>query len=56
MLNVTKDPQLAIFGALNSPASGDALGIPSGLWPLQQVHGYLGCVANFLPCLAGGQR
>ncbi len=53
MLNVTKDPQLTIFGALHSQASEDALGIPSGLWSSQQVHGYLGCHANFLPCLAG---
>jgi ADP-ribosylglycohydrolase len=40
---------LAILGALYGQAVGDAMGMPSELWPLQQVRHYFGWITQFLP-------
>lgn len=39
----------AILGALYGQAIGDAMGMPSELWPLHQVRDYFGWIDNFLP-------
>ncbi|MHA7848535.1 ADP-ribosylglycohydrolase family protein [Serratia sp. D1N4] len=39
----------AILGALYGQAVGDAMGMPSELWPLQQVRHYFGWITQFLP-------
>ncbi len=44
-----KNPHHAILGALYGQAVGDAMGMPSELWPLQQVRDYFGWITNFLP-------
>lgn len=45
----TKNPHHAILGALYGQAVGDAMGMPSELWPLQKVRDYFGWIDNFLP-------
>ncbi|KFK93501.1 MULTISPECIES: ADP-ribosylglycohydrolase family protein [unclassified Serratia (in: enterobacteria)] len=44
-----KDTYQAILGALYGQAVGDAMGMPSELWPLQQVRDYFGWISQFLP-------
>lgn len=44
-----KNPHHAILGALYGQAVGDAMGMPSELWPLQQVSDYFGWITHFLP-------
>jgi len=42
-------PQQAILGALYGQAIGDAMGMPSELWPLKRVRDYFGWIDQFLP-------
>lgn len=44
-----KNTHHAILGALYGQAVGDAMGMPSELWPLQQVRDYFGWITGFLP-------
>ena len=44
-----KNPHHAILGALYGQAVGDAMGMPSELWPLQKVSDYFGWITHFLP-------
>ena len=44
-----KNPHHAILGTLYGQAIGDAMGMPSELWPLQQVRDYFGWITHFLP-------
>lgn len=48
-MTIRKNPHLAILGALYGQAAGDAMGMPSELWPLRQVRDYFGWIDRFLP-------
>lgn len=48
MKNIKKSHH-AILGALYGQAVGDAMGMPSELWPLQKVREYFGWITHFLP-------
>ena len=39
----------SILGALYGQAVGDAMGMPSELWPQRQVQTFFGWIDNFLP-------
>lgn len=42
-------PRDAVLGCLYGQAIGDAMGMPSELWPQQQVRDYFGWIDSFLP-------
>ncbi|AHG19580.1 hypothetical protein Z042_08115 [Chania multitudinisentens RB-25] len=46
---IKKHTYTAILGTLYGQAVGDAMGMPSELWPLQQVRHYFGWINDFLP-------
>ncbi|MFC0228303.1 ADP-ribosylglycohydrolase family protein [Serratia aquatilis] len=48
-MKIKQNSHHAILGALYGQAIGDAMGMPSELWPLQQVRDYFGWITHFLP-------
>ncbi|WP_192458374.1 ADP-ribosylglycohydrolase family protein [Musicola keenii] len=48
-MTVTKNPHDAILGCLYGQAVGDAMGMPSELWPQEQVRRHFGWIDTFLP-------
>ncbi len=49
MIKNTLTTSDAILGCLYGQAIGDALGMPSELWPLQRVRDHFGWIDSFLP-------
>ncbi|AXW86733.1 ADP-ribosylglycohydrolase family protein [Lonsdalea britannica] len=48
-MTVIKHPHDAILGCLYGQAAGDAMGMPSELWPQKRVRQHFGWIDRFLP-------
>ncbi|WJV54323.1 ADP-ribosylglycohydrolase family protein [Pectobacteriaceae bacterium CE90] len=48
-MTAKRNPHDAILGCLYGQAVGDAMGMPSELWPQEKVRHYFGWISDFLP-------